>query len=131
MENDKIHKLLEDHLKPQREINNFIIVILAAMIPTILTAADKLTLEVALLFEIPILIVYISWSFINSSKKRSNIDWNKFYNMLVIEKARLGILPDSVYNQVFNNYITFLYLTALYEGKDKFAEEIWDKARIK
>lgn len=131
MKDNEIKQIIEESLKPQREINKFVIAIFVAIIPAIIAAAGKLTFEIALLFEIPIIIIYSIWSFTSRSRNNSLIDWDRFYDILVIEKSKLDLLPSTAWDNLFNNYITFLYLTALYEGKDKFAQELWDKAAIK
>ena len=133
----KLDKTIEEKLKPQREINSIVVTIIAAIIPIILTVSGRLAYDIALLLVITILFIYLGWIF--SHRKKSIIDWNLFYNMLVIKKAQFeytsSIVKGPAYDklisdEVYNNYITFLYLSALYEGKDKFAQELWDKARI-
>ncbi len=137
MQDDKIRQIIEENLKPQHEINSFVAAILAALIPAILAQAGKVTFEIALLIDIPILVIYLGWVF--SYRKKSIINWNLFYRMLVSEKVQIeythSIVKGPAYDklisdEVYNNYITFLYLSALYEGKDKFSQELWAKARI-
>ena len=138
----KLDKTIEEKLKPQREINSIVVTIIAAIIPIILTVSGRLAYDIALLLVITILFIYLGWIF--SHRKKSIIDWNLFYNMLVIKKAQFeytsSIVKGTTHegpaydklisDEVYNNYITYLYLSALYEGKDKFAQELWDKARI-
>lgn len=131
MQDDKIRQAIEESLKPQRDVNKIIVAIVVTIIPIILTVAGTLAYNIALLLVISILVIYSGWAY--SSRNKSLIDWNRFYDMLV----RMKVLEEYSYDQkinvsheVYNNYITFLYLAALYEGKEKFAKELWDKARI-
>lgn len=131
MQDDEIRRILEENLKPQREINGIILTIIGAIIPIIATAAGKLTYDIALLLILMVFVVYLGW--VLSLRKKSIIDWNKFYDILVRMKALEEYKEDKNTNislEVYNNYITFLYLVALYEGKENFAKELWDKARI-
>ncbi len=148
MQDDKIRQAIEESLKPQSEVNKIIVAIIAALIPITLTAAGRLAYDIALLLVITILVVYLGWIF--GSRNKSTIDWGHFYNVMVRVKSGLdwgdslvkdaesltkgkdhhklgGHLADISYN----NYILCLYLIALYESdKEKFAKELWDKARI-
>ena len=138
MQEDKVRQAIEESLKPQRELNNIVITIIAAIIPIILTSAGKLAYDIALLFVITILVIYLGQAF--SFRKKSIIDWNLFHRMLVTQKVRLeyrrSVVKGPAYDkivadEVYNNYILFLYLRALFEeNKDKFAQELWDKARM-
>lgn len=131
MQDDKIRQAIEEGLKPQSDVNKIIVAIIAALIPIILTAAGRLAYDIALLLVITILVVYLGW--ILGSRNKSNIDWNRFYDVLVRMKALKEYNKDKNTNislEVYNNYITFLYLAALYEGKENFAKELWDKARV-
>ncbi|MCZ7393490.1 MAG: hypothetical protein ABOK23_05445 [Candidatus Methanoperedens sp.] len=138
-EEDKIQQTSEEFKLP-REISNIATFLTAIVniISALSVASGKITLEIGLLIVIPVLVTYLVWMFYKI-KRSSIIDWGKFYKMLVLEKAKLeytrSFVKGPAYDklltdEVYNNYIAFLYLAALYEGKEKFAQELWDKARI-
>lgn len=121
--------------KLHQEISNIatILTAIVTIISALSAATGTITIEIGLMIVVPVLVIYLIWMFY-TIKSHSIIDWDTFYNLLVIEKFNVELidsLADSNgYTELYNNYITFVYLKAIYEGKEKFAQELWDKARI-
>ncbi|VVB95063.1 Uncharacterised protein [uncultured archaeon] len=147
MLDEKNKQISDDYLRGQGDLIKIILPILAQLIIPYLKLTGTITLDIALLFDIPFIIILV-WILVTS--KKSTIDWDKFYDVMVrakssfdwgeslVEEAK-SLNKDKHHNEIggnmgritYNNYILYIYLIALYESdKAKFAEELWDKARI-
>jgi len=138
-----------EYYKGQGDLIKLILPILAQLIIPYLKLNGTITLDTALLFDIPFIIILV-WMLVTSTSKKSTIDWDHFHTVMLKVKSRLdwgnSLIKDAESRKKgkdshklgghladisYNNYILSLYLIALYESdKEKFAKELWDKARI-